>query len=375
MATPKTRPSPKLKAPPVKGPIPDRITYHLRPLTEMARGWDQSPGEPGVPVNPAFPTDADSPKVQETAAAWASRVDYKAVAPGPVYTVPNDPIAGVTLVSLELRGEGGRAWKVLVEPSADHPAGCVDLREGPLLETLITEGCDPGGVLRGTFVWARGGNSLRLVRVGSPVHAAMLEEMAALRTPPAEVEALIPGHAYRLPGKDRKVTIYLGRASTMRVTSTWKRGDGYTHTGAYVPSLHVWLDLYTHQNKAPDETLRNAVHGSGDAVGRAYLRSSARPVVEDLGDACGLLTNEERVDLLALLRRDAAESLNPAPLSPTNPHSRYTPTPLPIEKRLASYAERLYLRPWKGPLPAIDLPAALIAEITRLWSELNVVPR
>ena len=140
---------PKAHAKAVRGPIPVNITYVLRAPSTVKRGWDQGDDDPDLPVVDTFPVDADSPGSLATARAWASHYYGRsngAPAEPVEFTVPNAPMTGVTLVSLEHRGQGGRAWKVTVEPHPDHPPLRVDFREGPLLETLLTTGCAAGEI-------------------------------------------------------------------------------------------------------------------------------------------------------------------------------------------------------------------------------------
>ena len=82
----------------------------------------------------------------------------------------NKPISGLRVLSLEHRGQGGRAYKV-VTPDGFY----FDLREDILLDTMKTEGVAPGGILRGQYIWARVGAEMKLVRKGSELFRALLE--------------------------------------------------------------------------------------------------------------------------------------------------------------------------------------------------------
>lgn len=83
-------------------------------------------------------------------------------------TIENDPYPMLTLVGLEIRGEGGRAYKVVT------PDGyLVDLREDVLLECMFRNGVTKGRkgeppTLKGPFQWVVNGTQMKLALV----HAA-----------------------------------------------------------------------------------------------------------------------------------------------------------------------------------------------------------
>lgn len=281
-----------------RGPLPPSLTYHLQKPTTMDRG-DDGGAEP-VPVTPAFCTDAASDSAQETAARWA---DYGERPGRRRFTVPNEPMEGLTLMALEVRGEGGRAWKVAIEPSPNHPVCVVDLREGPLLEALLSVGCAPGGRINGQWVWGRGGSALGLVRVGSPRHQGMVGQEAATRDPKAATAALVPGHAYRTAwGRQSRPMIYLGEGATTRVTYRYKRGSGgnkYVNAVKHVPRCTVWLTYYSVHN-TDNAPLPELLRTGEDSEVVCAVKPPA--ILADLGDVTGQLSPAERGDLLALAR-------------------------------------------------------------------------
>lgn len=162
------------------GYIPERIKYVQRPPREVSDYWEHdwlTPEElrrKGVMVSEAFPIDATNKKTLETAMRWAKgryNYDPKAKEIEPKITeVPNDPIPTVEVVSLDIRSEGGRAWKVLI-----HGTYYVDLREDVLLDSLRNGEGVVRGELTGPFVWCLVGSHMKLVRVGSKLHDAVIE--------------------------------------------------------------------------------------------------------------------------------------------------------------------------------------------------------
>jgi hypothetical protein len=149
------------------GRIPDSVTYiHAGNACEVSTNWQSInvPISPGVMVIDAYPAPSDNEKVIESGKVWAG---YKTKTPV-ISTRKNDPIAGVRVIMLEKRGEGGRAYKVIT------PDGFYfDLREDVLLDTMLREGIEKNGVLGGTFIWGYIGSQMKLVRVGSELHNAL----------------------------------------------------------------------------------------------------------------------------------------------------------------------------------------------------------
>jgi len=120
----------------------------------------------------------------------------------------NDPIPYLKLVGLDLRAEGGRAWKVLTPEN--H---LVDLREDAMLNQIFTKGIPSDGVLEGPFRWVKLGSSMRLALMDSPLYKD-LEKLEALRRLPRggklRIKDLVVGGIYRGTYAHR-LAIYRGR--------------------------------------------------------------------------------------------------------------------------------------------------------------------
>ena len=156
------------------GSIPDNLNYVQRPPKEIGDYWEHDLTEDGekiptVKVRETFVVDASNPKTLETAMKWAK--NYGAVKERDITVSKraNDPIDTLEILGLDIRSEGGRAWKVII-----HGTYYVDLREDVLLDALKN---GPGVVnkeLRGPFLWCRVASQLKLVRVGSRLHKAVV---------------------------------------------------------------------------------------------------------------------------------------------------------------------------------------------------------
>lgn len=222
--------------------IPEGITYVFRASREVAIGWDDIE-ETGTTarVDPAFPVETGNAKTLETAQRWAVGWSDKATAPST--EIPNEPIAKITIVNLELRDEGGRAYKVAL-PSIGGRTPYVDLREDVLLDAMLTNGVGVGGVLEGPFVWARVGSHLKLIRVGSVLHRHVVEADARGRLKIIAGGDLQRGGVYS--NKKGEYFVYLGQCDTDELEYDEKHEYGHRFGGT--PPLASAVSHKAHRN-------------------------------------------------------------------------------------------------------------------------------
>lgn len=212
------------------GHIPVDIVYIFGAPVRVTRRWDEADQPEDeltyTEVTPAFVSDADNQKTINTGMNWASSMCSKwnpttrqVEVTGTVQKIKkeNQPISGIKVIGLEHRGEGGRAYKV-VTPDGFY----FDLREDVLLDTMLTRGIQPGGVLSGEYQWARVGTEMKLVRVGSQLYTALLEagERSILASiPKAKFEV---GRIYESKQGERGV--FLGYITTEAWKLDWPNG-------------------------------------------------------------------------------------------------------------------------------------------------------
>lgn len=129
----------------------------------------------GVEVYPAFVTDATNEKSIKTGINWAEGSSWQENKSEAVkFECPNDPIWSVRILSLEKRGKGGRAYKVVICLEASIKLFYVDLREDTLLDVIQEVGIHKSGYLKGNFIWARVNSEMKLIRVGSNLYKEMI---------------------------------------------------------------------------------------------------------------------------------------------------------------------------------------------------------
>ena len=198
------------------GNIPTKLKLFVcnpRQITLTYDDLEIAIGKP-IMVNETFVSDAENAKTCATGEEWAKKngiwnsntrkydlFGYN------VEEVDNTPITDVIVTSLEHRGNGGRAYKVIVNGKY-----YVDLREDILLDTILNAGIEIGGKLKGEYIWARIGSAMKLIRTNSALHEEMLKstEMNSLN----KIKNLQVGRIYE--SKTQRL-IYLGKVNSTEV--------------------------------------------------------------------------------------------------------------------------------------------------------------
>lgn len=158
---------------------------------------------------PAFVCPADRPKSIETGKRWAEgyytwpKTD-KTRDTVEIVEMENKPFTGIRIFNLEVRNEGGRAYKVATEDGY-----WFDLREDVLLDVIRNTGIKKGGVLNGEFIWATVGSQNKIIRVGSSLHKECLEDQKTRNSPIKQSEYEV-GRSY---SNNNGNFIYLGRVA------------------------------------------------------------------------------------------------------------------------------------------------------------------
>ena len=167
-----------------------------------------------------FPAESKNKRTNETGLNWATGMyewaedaDGKSIRDengrhvklkGAVsqFQVDNVPVSAI-LESLEIRGEGGRAYKVRVPELSNL---YFDLREDQLMATILEAGIEKGGLLKGKYVFGVAGSQMKLILVGSQLHKNMI--LSTKERGKKKLTKLIPGNSYQ---SRTKTKLYLGR--------------------------------------------------------------------------------------------------------------------------------------------------------------------
>ena len=156
------------------GYLPKSITYVCSAGYDIEIGFDDADDVDTIAsckVIPTFPVETG--KKLDTAIKWTGLKSPK------IIETENLPIKNVKIVDLDYRGNGGRAYKVILDDLY-----YVDMREDVILECIHNCGIEKGGKINGEFVWAKYGNHMKLIRVGSSLHEKFIKSTS--------INALIP---------------------------------------------------------------------------------------------------------------------------------------------------------------------------------------
>lgn len=283
------------------GYIPDEITFVYSHGEKRA----------GDIVVPAFVVDSKNPNTMQTAEEWASRARFvngnKIKAEVKKISRPNKPFVDPLINSLEHRGQGGRAWKTIVDNDF-----YIDFREDELLWVIQNKGVRPGGVLNGEFVFGMAGSQMKLIPVGSPLYQELLESTKFKKKKKISNKELKAGHVYR--NRDSCEYIFLGWVSHYSFETCMQNernissvfGRGYTQK--YLldkikknKSKHgLWFEIRSYKkNESPLDVLKKGKFLS------SFTIQKTKTVYED----CGLYEKPNEVDLLAI-KSEAENMLN-----------------------------------------------------------------
>lgn len=173
-----------------------KVTFYCRPKDKEG-------------VFHAFPVD--SAASHETAKNWATVYNWenksKPTTEPEVFEFENTGFDNIQIKSLDIRGNGGRAYQVTLEMEGKKFK--VDLRENTLLDVINTKGIQAGGRLNGTFCFAKEGSQTTLILEGSKQHKHALNAQYERETYSKTISRkdLKPGHSYTTISGDSKIFI------------------------------------------------------------------------------------------------------------------------------------------------------------------------
>jgi hypothetical protein len=219
-------------------------------------------------VYPTFPVGSDQDNDLGTAKSWVK--DKSAIK---VDVVDNSPIKQIRLLSLEHRGQGGRAYKVLIDGKY-----YVDMREDVLIDVMLTQSV-ADGILGGEFIWAKHGTQMRLVRIGSELHKLLAKSNELKDKPKINKSDLEIGGIYRSRKGDHG--IFLGYVNTTSFAKLSNQSSAFSFRKTpikkamlfYEPPRHLKptdafdnLDLKSYHYRFTIRKTHNFLEKTGDVV-------------------------------------------------------------------------------------------------------------
>ena len=205
--------------------IPDQLVYVSRSNREMVRNSFRKAGE-GAACFSTFPVPVSKnlDKNLETARKWATVWPNKD-ANYTEETVNNTP-RFYKILGIDIRGNGGRAYKV-----ADENDRLFDLREDTLLDCVFNAEIKDCGRISDPLVWAVIGAQKHLIRVGSDLHVKLLAETSAIKAVETKTNSgayftksnLTPGKFYKASPMAKARYFFIG------YINTYEREPGQCH--------------------------------------------------------------------------------------------------------------------------------------------------
>lgn len=134
-------------------------------------------------VRHVFPVDSTAS--HDTAKSWATHIPvrfengkrvYGEEIPAEVFEFENKGFDNVRIVDLYHRGNGGRAYQIVIEVNEDKFQ--IDMREDTMLELIRRVGIQAGGRLNGTYCFAKSGSETKLILEGYKTHKRAIEEFS-----------------------------------------------------------------------------------------------------------------------------------------------------------------------------------------------------
>jgi len=211
----------------VMGSIPKKVFYACAQPHEVVVGcywdinYDQYSPKPNTTVRavPAFPLDFLDATMKRNALEWVRvanlNINRNSPPPAEFIEIDNDPIKQVKILS----SYSMDTYKVLVDGYYLH------LKEDVLMDTIIQAGIDPGGILKGEFIWAKIKSQMKLIRVGSELHRLILEFESKKDKKAIKKKSLEVGGIYQ--DKKKRRAVFLGYVNTNRYVT---HGNVYAQT-------------------------------------------------------------------------------------------------------------------------------------------------
>lgn len=137
-------------------------------------------------------------------------VGRKAPEEGKVITVPNNVLTNLQVVGMSSHRSIDDQVAVLL------PNGfVVELGRDSFMEAILNEGVQKGGYLTGQWVWAKVPGGMKLIRLGTGIHRAILDYQKRDSKARLDVKTMVPGQLYKT--SDNKYAIFCGFINTQTI--------------------------------------------------------------------------------------------------------------------------------------------------------------
>jgi hypothetical protein len=188
----------------------------------------------GLMYYDSYPINSES-KNKSSAIDWASSKGE-----GKLFVLNNElGFNDLILVDLDVRSQGGRAYKVIVSSEGNH--FMVDMREESLMHVMKT-GTISKGVIKGHFSFIQNGSQIRIVSTDSSEFRKFNENGIANKSRVKISEKkLVPNTIYKLGKSKGAYTLYLGKSYVSDVINQYSTDHSKYSTN--VTELGLYIDI------------------------------------------------------------------------------------------------------------------------------------
>jgi len=235
--------------------IPEKILYVCKKSQQIKPKFDEvEESFFETKAHPAFPVDPSREKTIETARSWARGTYWQSKEEvAAEFEMVNEPMK-LQLIGLEVRSQGGRAWKVIAREKF-----YVDLREDILLEAILTCGVEKNGFINGEFIWTRTGSQMKLVRVGSALYATVQEADEKKDEKKVNTTDLVPGKVYTNINGDFVFVGFINSA-TIDIPHYYRyENNNIKNTKSKPSKMQLWYRYWKYEHEKRDVSFADFV--------------------------------------------------------------------------------------------------------------------
>lgn len=228
----------------ITGNLPDKIIF-------VCGTWINEDAEDDGLIE-VYPVAKENKKRLESARNWAkgSYHHRQKKRTDKIEEIEFDNTKGfenIQVRNLEIRGEGGRAYKIIVDNKY-----LTDMREDELMEVITGPGIREGGILNGKFAFGTVGSQNKVMLIGGNVHTELQKYKEAKTLKKIPIKELEFGALYTNASGNKK-EIYLGECKMLKI-STNNFHHNYSHnqrqtgygkiTFEIEKGKHCWTSYY-----------------------------------------------------------------------------------------------------------------------------------
>lgn len=290
------------------GTIPDEIVIVSSVEQPVYRCWDDAPPD-GSDISlkrekemviPAFVCKAGNSKTIVTAVTWAERhrnyydadlkTQVKKSDPVVQEHRKNEPMKDLRVVALDVRNNGGRAYKIMTKDKYYF-----DMREDVLLDAMIKAGIREGGILNGEYIWANVSSQMKIVRVGSALHMSLIKDTEKSKLKRIGIKELVHGGVYATKRGEKYV--YLGRVNATDFEYRTNYSSSYRYASPYPTTPQPQYTITRRDLKNVLAYISTSSHDKSKSVEEVFLENKTRTYCTHISPTHTFVEHVDTLDL------------------------------------------------------------------------------